>query len=522
MEPLKACKYIKDDLYFTPKRVENQGKAVQSVTIVANPVKARLIDASRDIKLAVGELLSYYVEGSEHSQAFKSGGWDGKSSFFEHKTATFPAGFVYSVASALNNLGVRPRIIRKPLPPALGPDVETAYQEVQPFGLDPRYDYQIETVKRLEKYGGMIAMLATGAGKSVVARTVVRRLMRPTLFITTRKLLMYQMANGFEEAGFKVGIMGDGDWRPINGVNCAMVQTLNARLKRDDRNEDNYTRKLLQLFEVAILEEAHEAGGQEYFDLLAAMPNAHYRLALTATPFMRPDAESNMRLMAVCGQIGIKVSEKLLIDREILARPIFKYIDPTPPSALKRGQSWQRAYQVGIVDNENRNRAFVDHFKIAAQRGLSVMALVQRQKHGDVVRKMCVDAGLRADFIFGEHDGDRRKRALERLKSGEIQVLIGSTILDVGVDVPAVGMVALMGGGKAEVALRQRIGRGLRAKKNGPNICLVLDCMDRGNGYLSDHAKERRKIVESTPGFSDQILKPNEDFPWPLFAYGNK
>ena len=43
-------------------------------------------------------------------------------------------------------------------------------------------------------------------------------------------------------------------------------------------------------------------------------------------------------------------------------------------------------------------------------------------------------------------------------------------ILDVGVDVPSVGCIILAGGGKAEVANRQRIGRGLRAKKLGPNI----------------------------------------------------
>ncbi|MBH8434009.1 hypothetical protein I8Q59_09430, partial [Acinetobacter baumannii] len=43
-------------------------------------------------------------------------------------------------------------------------------------------------------------------------------------------------------------------------------------------------------------------------------------------------------------------------------------------------------------------------------------------------------------------------------------------LLDGGVDVPAVGLIILAGGGKAEVALRQRIGRGLRAKKFGPNV----------------------------------------------------
>jgi superfamily II DNA or RNA helicase len=86
-------------------------------------------------------------------------------------------------------------------------------------------------------------------------------------------------------------------------------------------------------------------------------------------------------------------------------------------------------------------------------------------------------------------------------------VLIGSTILDVGVDVPAVGMVILAGGGKAEVANRQRIGRGLREKKNEmPNVAFIVDFADGFNTHLSGHYRTRRAIVESTPGFAENVV----------------
>ncbi|MEZ6841333.1 hypothetical protein ABVN80_14770 [Acinetobacter baumannii] len=38
---------------------------------------------------------------------------------------------------------------------------------------------------------------------------------------------------------------------------------------------------------------------------------------------------------------------------------------------------------------------------------------------------------------------------MNKLASGSVDALIGTTILDVGVDVPAVGMIILAGGGKA-------------------------------------------------------------------------
>ena len=84
-------------------------------------------------------------------------------------------------------------------------------------------------------------------------------------------------------------------------------------------------------------------------------------------------------------------------------------------------------------------------------------------------------------------------------------------------DVPAVGMVILAGGGKAEVALRQRIGRGLRAKKTGPNVAFIVDFSDTFNKKLKEHALERRRVVESTKGFGENILKEGEDFDYSVF-----
>jgi superfamily II DNA or RNA helicase len=91
--------------------------------------------------------------------------------------------------------------------------------------------------------------------------------------------------------------------------------------------------------------------------------------------------------------------------------------------------------------------------------------------------------------------------------------VIGSTILDVGVDVPGIGVLVLGGGGKAEVAIRQRIGRGLRGKKPPmPNFAFVVDFEDGHNKHLVKHAKQRRAIVEQTPGFVEGILPRGKDF----------
>ncbi|CAO3459701.1 Putative helicase [Azospirillum argentinense] len=487
--------------------------------LASSCVGAQILNAPREVKQLLSDQLSYAVDGHEHMNAFKAGRWDGRSSFFRWEDGKFPAGFAMNIHDKLVEEGHPVKLVRKPRPAPKGPD---DFHLFGGRGTDPRYDYQPEVVRQLIRHGMGIARIATGGGKSWVATLGIHRIRRMTLFLTTRGVLMHQMGEALRESGFKVGVLGDGAWAP-SAVNVAMVQTLVARLKEPEPHDTSaeaerqrrvraQTIKILGMVEFVIGEEAHEAGGNSYFEILRHCRNAHYRLALTATPFMRPDAEANMRLMAAFGGVIAEVSEKLLIDRGILATPYFKFVETPKPAKLFKSTPWPRAYKLGVVENEERNAAIVREALRAVAHGLPVMILAQHKAHGGRLQEMLLAAGCRAKFMYGDHDQDARKRYLTALATGVIQVLIGTTILDVGVDVPAVGMVILAGGGKAEVATRQRIGRGLRAKKTGPNVAFVVDFLDPHNAHLRGHARQRLEIVTSTPGFAERLLAPGVDF----------
>lgn len=563
----------------------------ETVTIASNAVIAKLHNPSREAKLETQRLLSYMVSGAENSDLFKAGRWDGRSSFFDFRAGTFPAGFAHFVASGLSRAGYKINHVRKPRPEALGP-LEPV---VDGFAPDPRYDYQMDVVNRLIKHGSIIAQVATGGGKSRIARLAYARINRPTLFLTTRSILMYQMKDAFErDMGVNCSVLGDGQFghimtdehgnerQAVKKMCVGMVQTLVARLeekvvgneakliresldnkeaKRAEKLISELTKakkskaeieraskrllaelaaerpspaqieadaqarvdkqaliraqtiRLLEKFEFVIGEEAHEASGNSYYDILKHCKNAHYRLALTATPFMKENEEANMRLMAAFGPIGARVTEKLLIDRGILAKPYFKVVRPRErPKHLQKTTAWQSAYRLGIVENDERNQDIIKEALRAVSLGLPVMILVQHKAHGADLLARLDEAGVSARFIFGEDNQEERQRSLTALGNGDINVLIGSTILDVGVDVPAVGMVILAGGGKAEVALRQRIGRGLRAKKSGPNVCLIVDFADTFNNHLARHAYQRLEIIKGTEGFGENILPSGADF----------
>lgn len=498
----------------------------QSITLLANATTGAIHNPTQEDKVAVQQILTYHVKGYEEMPLYKTGRWDGTSTFFRWNNATFPAGFLCYIAANLKQRGYSVRIVKKPLPPPLGPE----RPKVGDYPDDPRYEYQYDAVNRLVRFGQIISQCATGSGKTRICELAFARINRPTLFITTRALLMYQMKARFEkDFGEPVSVIGDGlyglegDPTKFGKFTVAMVQTLQSHLAGPDPSDKGSVRaekenlrkktvELLKTFEFIVLEEAHESSGNGYFDVCNHCTNAAYRLALTATPFMKDDEEANMRLMAVSGPIGIKVSEKMLIDRGILARPYFKFVKTTKrPKYLQRRTTWQAAYRLGIVENDERNRLIVEEAKKAKEHGLSVMCLVLQKAHGTMLQKLMQAEGLNAKFIFGENNAEERRKRLEELKEKKIDVLIGSTILDVGVDVPAVGMVILAGAGKAEVAIRQRIGRGLRAKKDMANVCFVVDFEDGFNNHLINHAAQRRAIIMNTPGFDEGVV---DEFPY--------
>ncbi|WP_062120483.1 DEAD/DEAH box helicase [Aureimonas sp. AU40] len=524
---------------------------MQNIRLAHNATVAKLVDRDREVDNIVSDLLSYTVEGHEFMHAFQTGTWSGKSSFYSHENGTFPAGFVNVVRANLVKAGRKVHLVRDPLPQPLGPESPI----VDEFGNDdPRYDFQLKALRQVEKHGAGIIQVATGGGKSKIAKLIMARYRRPTLFLTTRGVLLYQMQDQLNEIGMNSGQIGDGEFKLVRGVNLGMVQTFVKRLEEPSLDKEIrkviakgydesvapekqreiaakkaqvvYDRKLkrrsqaiefLSMVEVVIGEEAHEAGGSSYYEILRHCKKARIRVALTATPFMRQNAEDNLRLMAAFGPVLIQITEEMLIARGVLARPVFKFVTSKPHEKLRRTSPFQRAYEFGYMKNPFMHKDIIRDALMAKRFGLPVMTLIVRTEHGDTLKAKMEHLGLRVEFIRGENDQDARKKALRQLGRGEIDVVIGTTILDVGVDVPSVGLVQLAGGYKAEISLRQRIGRGLRAKRSGPNVAFIADYSVSNNKSLGDHSRQRRAIVEATPGFAENILPDGQDFDWSQF-----
>jgi ATP-dependent DNA helicase RecG len=104
---------------------------------------------------------------------------------------------------------------------------------------------------------------------------------------------------------------------------------------------------------------------------------------------------------------------------------------------------------------------------------------------------------LRVGLVHGKLDNAEKARVMAAFKAGELQLLVATTVIEVGVDVPNASLMVIDHAERMGLAqlhqLRGRVGRGA-----AQSLCILLYQQP-----LSGLARARLKIVfESTDGFA--------------------
>ena len=104
--------------------------------------------------------------------------------------------------------------------------------------------------------------------------------------------------------------------------------------------------------------------------------------------------------------------------------------------------------------------------------------------------------GVRVGLVHGRMPGPAKDAAMAAFKSGKFQLLVATTVIEVGVDVPNATLMVIENAERMGLAqlhqLRGRVGRGTEA-----STCVLLY-----RAPLSQLARERLKVIrESTDGF---------------------
>lgn len=153
-------------------------------------------------------------------------------------------------------------------------------------------------------------------------------------------------------------------------------------------------------------------------------------------------------------------------------------------------RTWQRAQEEIVAGG----RVFVVCPKIAASQEALGMASVEEVV--DKLRRTPEIEGIAIGMVHGKMSAEDKEQAMSDFVSGETPILVATTVIEVGVDVPQATMMVIMDADRFGLAqlhqLRGRIGRG-----DKPGVCMLWS--QAVPGSLADRRLEA--FAETSDGF---------------------
>lgn len=453
---------------------------------------------------SLNNVLSFFDEKATHTKEYKSGVWDGYRYLYNSEDQNFLVGLWKFAKAKLEEQQIEITIKDDRIFPVINVD------KVDPniLGEDkPLFDYQINSCNKMIKAKTGIVQIGTGGGKTNIGCAYLKTLNLKSLFLVNSRKLLQQTIRRFKEYGLEdVGIIGENEFSP--GLHTVgMVQTLNSRIF------DPAVRDFLSSVQVLILDECHHASAKTW-QKVAMFVDAPIRFGLSGTPFQTRELSSyeDYLLMGICGEPCVIIPSKFLVDLGFLSKPTI-YMLPVSDqdNSLKRLSDWQTVERLGIVKSTPRNNLAIKSIELFSKKFLRIVVMVKIIDHGKQLLKDLTDKGFKSCFLCGndvvysclsgeivqevDEIVDDESKTIRSFIDKEIDVLIVSTILDEGIDIPEIEALVILSGGKSLKKTVQRLGRILR-RKDGNNIVPVVDFIDKHHGFLARHSKFRQNQYE--------------------------
>lgn len=335
-----------------------------------------------------------------------------------------------------------------------------------------------------------------------IAAGLIKKLGTPrTLFLTHRNLLSSQTIKRLQKRlGIPIGLIG-GDIFDIQQVTVGMVPTLYNRIQDADKTVIRYINNV----QLAIGDEIHLGTADSWLSIFKAL-NTCNLYGLSGTPW-KNSVVDDMQLMAEIGPEIFKVPTKWLIDNGYLTPPVIKVV---PIKHTSTAGNYADTYKECVVNNTARHNLIKQIVALAPDK--QTLVLVTEVEHGKQLHAIMKSMG--AEYISGRMQRPKIDEILERFAKKEINILISTPLLDVGVDIPTIDrMVLCNGAGKAITAILQRIGRSLRLSE-GKIEAEIFDIADIEKQYLLEHFNERMAIyADDNQQFKIELLDILNQFP---------
>jgi ATP-dependent DNA helicase RecG len=238
---------------------------------------------------------------------------------------------------------------------------------------------------------------------------------------------------------------------------------------------------------LVVVDEQHRFGVEQRDALRGKGKQPPHLLVMTATPIPRTVA------MTVFGDLETSVLDQLPAGRS----PIASHVVPAADKPHFLARAWERVreevaggHQGYVVcprigDEEDAPKKKSPEDEAEKRPPLAVLDIAGRLAEGPL-------QGLKVEVLHGRMPPDDKDAVMRRFAAGETDVLVATTVIEVGVDVPAATVMVIHDADRFGVSqlhqLRGRVGRG-----SAPGLCLLVTEMPEASA-----ARQRLSAVAST------------------------
>ncbi|MEV7449652.1 ATP-dependent DNA helicase RecG [Streptomyces nigra] len=241
---------------------------------------------------------------------------------------------------------------------------------------------------------------------------------------------------------------------------------------------------------LVVVDEQHRFGVEQRDALRGKGKQPPHLLVMTATPIPRTVA------MTVFGDLETSVLDQLPAGRS----PIASHVVPAADKPHFLARAWQRVreevengHQAYVVcprigdeeDDPKKGKAKSPEDEAEKRPPLAVLDVAEQLAKGPL-------QGLSVEVLHGRMHPDEKDAVMRRFAAGDTDVLVATTVIEVGVNVPNATAMVIMDADRFGVSqlhqLRGRVGRG-----SAPGLCLLVTEMPEASP-----ARQRLGAVAST------------------------
>jgi ATP-dependent DNA helicase RecG len=224
--------------------------------------------------------------------------------------------------------------------------------------------------------------------------------------------------------------------------------------------------------QLVVIDEQHRFGVDQRAVLRRKGTTPHL-LVMTATPIPRSLA------LTLYGDLDLAVMDEMPAGRQ----PVSTFV-LTPTET-------ERAYQLIRGQIKAGRQAFVVYPLVEESEKLELKAAVSEQER--LQKEIFPD--LKVGLLHGRMRPDEKDRVMAEFRDGQYHILVSTTVIEVGVDVPNATVMLIEGANRFGLAqlhqLRGRVGRG-----GGESFCLLIP--DKADNAENDRLKA---MTETNDGF---------------------